>query len=150
MKPKSFKAEEPLAHCRPLGVGPVNLIQMSYYEFDNPFQILLLTRLDQDADFPHSERFAGETVWLATSARAFCTSAMEHRIMVDPARDHLTGNAGLFGDFGDGPATYQGLMRQPLSVRNRRQNWPGVPGGLLPQGSHGSVRALSGIRLVTS
>jgi hypothetical protein len=27
---------------------------------------------------------------------------------------------------------------------------PGRPGGLLPQGSHGSVRALSGIRLVTS
>ena len=39
MKPASFTAEELLAHCRPAGVGRVNLIQMSYYEFDNPFQI---------------------------------------------------------------------------------------------------------------
>src|SRR4051812_32563742 len=31
-----------------------------------------------------------------------------------------------------------------------RSSGPGGPGGLLPRGSHGSVRALSGIRLVTS
>ena len=35
MKPRSFTAEELLAHCRPSGVGRVNLIQMSYYEFDS-------------------------------------------------------------------------------------------------------------------
>jgi predicted TIM-barrel fold metal-dependent hydrolase len=39
MKPRSFTAEELLAQSQPLGVGRVNLIQMSYYEFDNQFQI---------------------------------------------------------------------------------------------------------------
>jgi len=34
MKPKSFTAEELLGHCRPAGVGRVNLIQMSFYEFE--------------------------------------------------------------------------------------------------------------------
>jgi predicted TIM-barrel fold metal-dependent hydrolase len=38
MRPKSFTAVELLAACRPSGVGRVNLIQMSFYEFDNPFQ----------------------------------------------------------------------------------------------------------------
>ena len=31
MQPHSFTAEELLAHCRPAGVGRVNLIQMSFY-----------------------------------------------------------------------------------------------------------------------
>src|SRR5262245_41790463 len=39
MKPKSFTAEELLATCRPSGVGRVNLIQMSYYEFDNRYMM---------------------------------------------------------------------------------------------------------------
>ncbi len=39
MKPRSFTAEELLAVCRPAGVGRVNLIQMSYYEFDNRYMI---------------------------------------------------------------------------------------------------------------
>jgi len=39
MKPPSCTAEELLALCRPAAVGRVNLIQMSFYEFDNPFQI---------------------------------------------------------------------------------------------------------------
>jgi predicted TIM-barrel fold metal-dependent hydrolase len=42
MCPKSFTAEELLALCRPAGVGRVNLIQMSYYEFERAF--LNLTR----------------------------------------------------------------------------------------------------------
>ena len=33
MKPRSFTAQELLETCRPSGVGRVNLIQMSYYEF---------------------------------------------------------------------------------------------------------------------
>jgi predicted TIM-barrel fold metal-dependent hydrolase len=39
MQPRSFTAEELLATCRPAGVGRVNLIQMSYYEFDKSFPI---------------------------------------------------------------------------------------------------------------
>ncbi|GAC1451165.1 MAG: amidohydrolase family protein [Isosphaeraceae bacterium] len=39
MDPKSFTAEELLSHCRPAGVGRVNLIQMSYYEFDNSYML---------------------------------------------------------------------------------------------------------------
>ena len=37
MKPASFTAEELLKVCRPAGVGRVNLIQMSYYAFDNRY-----------------------------------------------------------------------------------------------------------------
>lgn len=51
MKPASFTAEELLATCRPSGVGRVNLIQMSYYEFDNSYM------LDMIKAFP--ERFVG-------------------------------------------------------------------------------------------
>ncbi len=36
MQPWSFTAEELLGHCRPSGVGRVNLIQMSFYGFENP------------------------------------------------------------------------------------------------------------------
>lgn len=39
MKPASFTAEELLAACRPSGVGRVNLIQMSYYRFDNRYML---------------------------------------------------------------------------------------------------------------
>jgi predicted TIM-barrel fold metal-dependent hydrolase len=39
MKPRSFTAEELLGHCRPAGVGRVNLIQMSFYEFDNRYML---------------------------------------------------------------------------------------------------------------
>lgn len=51
MKPASFTAEELLAQCRPVGVGRVNLIQMSYYEFDNAYM------LDMIAKYP--DRFVG-------------------------------------------------------------------------------------------
>ena len=37
MRPRSFTAEELLATCRPAGVGRVNLIQMSFYQFDNTY-----------------------------------------------------------------------------------------------------------------
>ena len=39
VKPRSFTAEQLLGHCRPAGVGRVNLIQMSFYEFDNSYML---------------------------------------------------------------------------------------------------------------
>ncbi len=54
MKPPSFTAEELLAHCRPAGVGRVNLIQMSFYEFDNRYM------LDMIKHYP--DRFVGTAV----------------------------------------------------------------------------------------
>jgi predicted TIM-barrel fold metal-dependent hydrolase len=54
MKPRSFTAEELLAHCRPAGVGRVNLIQMSFYEFDNSYM------LDMIKLYP--ERFVGTAI----------------------------------------------------------------------------------------
>ena len=54
MQPRSFTAEELLAHCRPAGVGRVNLIQMSYYEFDNRYM------LDMIKLYP--DRFVGTAI----------------------------------------------------------------------------------------
>jgi hypothetical protein len=54
MKPESFTAEELLATCRPAGVGRVNLIQMSYYRFDNRYM------LDMIKLYP--DRFVGTAV----------------------------------------------------------------------------------------
>jgi predicted TIM-barrel fold metal-dependent hydrolase len=54
MKPRSFTAEQLLAHCRPAGVGRVNLIQMSYYEYDNSYM------LDMVKLYP--DRFVGTAI----------------------------------------------------------------------------------------
>jgi predicted TIM-barrel fold metal-dependent hydrolase len=54
MKPRSFTAEELLAQCRPAGVGRVNLIQMSFYEFDNRYL------LDMIKLYP--DRFVGTAI----------------------------------------------------------------------------------------
>ncbi len=54
MQPASFTAEELLATCRPAGVGRVNLIQMSYYKFDNRYM------LDMIKLYP--ERFVGTAI----------------------------------------------------------------------------------------
>ncbi len=54
MSPRSFTAEELLARCRPSGVGRVNLIQMSFYGFDNGYM------LDMIKLYP--ERFVGTAV----------------------------------------------------------------------------------------
>lgn len=54
MKPPSFTAEELLAHCRPSGVGRVNLIQMSFYGFDNSYM------LDMIKLYP--DRFVGTAI----------------------------------------------------------------------------------------
>jgi predicted TIM-barrel fold metal-dependent hydrolase len=54
MKPPSFTAEELLALCRPASVGRVNLIQMSFYEFDNRYM------LDMIKHYP--DRFVGTAI----------------------------------------------------------------------------------------
>jgi predicted TIM-barrel fold metal-dependent hydrolase len=54
MKPPSFTAEELLATCRPSGVGRVNLIQMSFYRFDNSYM------LDMIQLYP--DRFVGTAI----------------------------------------------------------------------------------------
>ncbi len=54
MQPPSFTAEQLLAICRPAGVGRVNLIQMSYYEFDNRYM------LDMIKLYP--DRFVGTAI----------------------------------------------------------------------------------------
>ena len=54
MKPPSFTAEELLKNCRPAGVGRVNLIQMSYYKFDNSFMLDMLKL--------HPDRFVGTAI----------------------------------------------------------------------------------------
>lgn len=54
MAPKSFTADELLAVCRPSGVGRVNLIQMSYYAFDNSYMLDMI-RL-------HPDRFVGTAI----------------------------------------------------------------------------------------
>ena len=54
MQPASFTAEELLKQCRPAGVGRVNLIQMSYYAFDNRYM------LDMIKLYP--ERFVGTAI----------------------------------------------------------------------------------------
>jgi predicted TIM-barrel fold metal-dependent hydrolase len=54
MQPRSFTAQELLAQCVPAGVGRVNLIQMSYYEFDNRYM------LDMIKLYP--DRFVGTAI----------------------------------------------------------------------------------------
>jgi predicted TIM-barrel fold metal-dependent hydrolase len=54
MKPRSFTAEELLATCRPAGVGRVNLIQMSFYKFDNTYMLAMIKL--------YPERFVGTAI----------------------------------------------------------------------------------------
>ena len=54
MQPKSFTASELLAECRPAGVGRVNLIQMSYYGFDNRYMLDMIKL--------HPDRFVGTAI----------------------------------------------------------------------------------------
>jgi predicted TIM-barrel fold metal-dependent hydrolase len=54
MQPRSFTAEELLAQCRPAGVGRVNLIQMSYYQFDNRYMLHMIKL--------YPERFVGTAI----------------------------------------------------------------------------------------
>jgi predicted TIM-barrel fold metal-dependent hydrolase len=54
MQPRSFTAEELLALARPTGVGRVNLIQMSFYGFDNRYMLDMVKR--------YPERFVGTAI----------------------------------------------------------------------------------------
>ena len=54
MKPASFTPEELFKHCKPAGVERINLIQMSFYGFDNRYM------LDMIAVYP--EVFVGTAV----------------------------------------------------------------------------------------
>ncbi|MEM7231053.1 MAG: amidohydrolase family protein [Planctomycetota bacterium] len=54
MKPPSFPPEELFAHCRPLGVNRIVLIQMSFYGFDNSYML--------DAIAEHPGVFSGVAV----------------------------------------------------------------------------------------
>ena len=44
MKPASFTPEELFKHCKPAGVGRVNLIQMSFYGFDNSYMLDVIAK----------------------------------------------------------------------------------------------------------
>lgn len=54
MQPPSFTPEELFKHCKPAGVTRINLIQMSFYGFDNSYM------LDAIAKYP--EHFVGTAV----------------------------------------------------------------------------------------
>ncbi len=77
MKPRSFTAEELLATCRPAGVGRVNLIQMSFYGFDNRYMLDMIARYPErfvgtaiiDPLAPHPERAMAEL--MPRGVRAF-------------------------------------------------------------------------------
>jgi len=44
MKPASFTPEELFQHCKPAGVGRINLIQMSFYGFDNSYMLDMIAK----------------------------------------------------------------------------------------------------------
>lgn len=54
MKPVSFTPEELFKHCKPAGVGRINLIQMSYYGFDNSYMLDVIAK--------HPDMFVGTAV----------------------------------------------------------------------------------------
>jgi predicted TIM-barrel fold metal-dependent hydrolase len=54
MKPASFTPEELLKHCKPAGVGRINLIQMSFYGFDNSYMLDVIAK--------HPDVFVGTAV----------------------------------------------------------------------------------------
>lgn len=54
MQPASFTPEELFKHCKPAGVGRINLIQMSYYGFDNSYMLDMIAK--------HPDVFVGTAV----------------------------------------------------------------------------------------
>lgn len=70
MKPASFTPEELLAHCKKAGVGRINLIQMSFYGFDNSYMLDAIARspdvfVGTAVIDPHGKNPAGEMDLLA-------------------------------------------------------------------------------------
>jgi predicted TIM-barrel fold metal-dependent hydrolase len=47
MKPESFTAEELFKHARPAGVDRINLIQMSFYGFDNRYMLDMMALYEE-------------------------------------------------------------------------------------------------------
>src|SRR5439155_844795 len=54
MKPASFTPEELFKHCKPAGVDRINLIQMSFYGFDNSYMLDMIAL--------HPDTFVGTAV----------------------------------------------------------------------------------------
>src|SRR5437762_12359611 len=54
MKPASFTPDELFKHCRPAGVDRINLIQMSFYGFDNRYMLDMIAL--------HPDTFAGTAI----------------------------------------------------------------------------------------
>ena len=54
MKPGSFTPEELFKHCKPAGVGRINLIQISFYGFDNSYMLDMIAK--------HPDVFVGTAV----------------------------------------------------------------------------------------
>ena len=61
MKPPSFTPEELFAHCKPVGVERINLIQMSFYESDHSYMLNAIER--------YPENFAGTGLLLNVTAQ---------------------------------------------------------------------------------
>ena len=130
MKPPSFTAEELLAQCRPSGVGRVNLIQMSFYEFDNRYM------LDMIKLYP--DRFVGTAI-------------------VDPLADDPGGAMedscpGAYGRSASSPSTASsrrndGSRRQATGhVRDGCRNRPGP---LVPDRLHWLSRSRSDVPAIS-
>src|SRR5262249_51263161 len=54
MKPASFTPEDLFKHCKPHGVERINLIQMSFYGFDNSYMLDMIAL--------HPDNFVGTAV----------------------------------------------------------------------------------------
>jgi hypothetical protein len=68
-----------------------------------------------------------------------------------PARGSNNTSTGLLADFDLNPdSSGPKPMMMAATIPDGQDSGPGRPGGLLPGGSHRSVRALSRIRLVIS
>jgi predicted TIM-barrel fold metal-dependent hydrolase len=74
MKPASFTPEELFKHTRPAGVDRINLIQMSYYGFDNDYMLHMISL--------HKETFVGTAV-------IDPGGAAPERVMSDMARQQV-------------------------------------------------------------
>ncbi|MFO0908700.1 MAG: amidohydrolase [Isosphaeraceae bacterium] len=114
MAPKSFTAEQLLAHCRPAGVGRVNLIQMSFYEFDNSYML--------DMIWAYPERFVGTGIVdpLAADPGAAMTALLPRGVLVR---------------FASSPSTASSprpLARASRATRRCSPRPPARPGPFLP------------------